>query len=209
MGRVAVIHEATLVPGKLELLDGWLARQPWVPADEGLRQLSLTRLGTYRFDDPDGEVGIEGFLLARGEALVHVVLTYRGAPLAGAEGSLVGTMEHSVLGTRWVYDGLGDPVAVEALERAVRGEQSQAVLELHAGGNVVGQREPDVRVRSAIVDAPMDAPTDGPTSGGSVAEVRGPRGVLRVARVLDPRGWSGRSLVAEWEGGEAVLASLA
>lgn len=42
-------------------------------------------------------------------------LTYRGAPLPGAEPWLVGTMEHSVLGRRWVYDGCGDPVHVAAL----------------------------------------------------------------------------------------------
>jgi hypothetical protein len=37
-------------------------------------------------------------------------MTFRGAPLDGAEGSLITTAVHSVLGTRWVYDGPADPV---------------------------------------------------------------------------------------------------
>ena len=40
----------------------------------------------------------------------QVPLTYRGAPLEGGQHALVGTMEHSVLGRRWVYDGPHDPV---------------------------------------------------------------------------------------------------
>ena len=55
---VAVIHRATLVPGKLELLAGWLPSRPWCADVVGLRQL-----GAYRFDDPAGEVGLEAFLL--------------------------------------------------------------------------------------------------------------------------------------------------
>ena len=37
-------------------------------------------------------------------------VTYRDAPLPGADAWLIGTMDHSVLGKRWVYDGVGDPV---------------------------------------------------------------------------------------------------
>ena len=36
-------------------------------------------------------------------------LTYRDEPLDGAEDALITEMQHSVLGTRWVYDGLRDP----------------------------------------------------------------------------------------------------
>ena len=52
---MAVIHRATLTPGKLELLAGWLPARPWCPGVEDLRQL-----GAYRFDDPAGEVGAGG-----------------------------------------------------------------------------------------------------------------------------------------------------
>ena len=40
---------------------------------------------------------------------LFVPLTYRGAPLAGGEADLVGTTEHSALGTRWVYDAWRRP----------------------------------------------------------------------------------------------------
>lgn len=208
MSRVAIIHEATLVPSKLDLLDGWLASQPWAQADEGLGHLPITRLGTYRFDDPEGEVGIEGFLLRRGEALFHVVLTYRGAPLAGAGSSLVGTMEHSVLGRRWVYDGLGDPVAVAALTRAVRGQQNQAVLELHSDGDVVGRRESDVGLRISHGDAFGSSP-EPVVPHGAVEEVTAGGDRLRVARSLGGHVTGRQALVAEWPGGEAVIAAFA
>jgi len=76
----------------------------------------LTRLGSYRFDDPDGEVGIETHLLGTVDGQVlQVPLTYRGAPVTGAEASLITTMTHSTLGERWVYDGCHDPVYLTAL----------------------------------------------------------------------------------------------
>jgi hypothetical protein len=111
---VATIHRATLTPGKLELLAGWLPSRPWCADVEGLRQL-----GAYRFDDPADEVGLEAFLLQAGDGpVLHVPVTYRGAPLEDAGDHLIGTTEHSVLGTRWVYDACGDPVWVTALATA-------------------------------------------------------------------------------------------
>lgn len=113
---MAVIHRATLTPGKLELLAGWLPSRPWCdsPDAAGLRQL-----GAYRFDDPAGEVGMEAFLVQADDGpVLHVPVTYRGAPLEGAEAHLLGTLEHSVLGTRWVYDACGDPVWATALATA-------------------------------------------------------------------------------------------
>jgi hypothetical protein len=44
-----------------------------------------------------------------------VPLTYRDEPLAGADDALITEMEHSVLGMRWVYDGLRDPLFVTML----------------------------------------------------------------------------------------------
>ena len=84
-------------------------------------------MAAYRFDDPAGEVGIETLLVRAGAGPVHQVpLTYRGAPLPGADEWLVGTMEHSVLGTRWVYDACGDPVYAAALADAVLAGSGQA-----------------------------------------------------------------------------------
>jgi trehalose synthase-fused probable maltokinase len=116
---VAEIHEATLTPGKVELVTPWLARQRWYAAKGTLPR--LRKLWSWRLDDPEGAVGIETLLLLdEGGAepvLYQVPLTYRGAPLDGLGHALVGTTEHSVLGRRWVYDGPHDPVyAAQLLE---------------------------------------------------------------------------------------------
>lgn len=114
---MAVLHRAELSPTKLELLRAWVPYQPWLG---GADASSLTALGAYRFDDPDGEVGVETHLLATADGgVLQVPLTYRGAPLAGADHALVTTMTHSVLGDRWVYDGCHDPVWARTLVTAV------------------------------------------------------------------------------------------
>lgn len=176
---MAILHRATLSPSKPELLHAWLDRQPWSGAG------AVEVVGAYRFDDPAGEVGVEAFVVRRGEALLHVVLSYRDAPLAGAEP--VGTLEHSVLGTRWVYDGSTDPVATGCFTRALHGEQEQAVLEVWDGDTLVRRTESPVRVR-------REPGTDG---------------VLRIERTLGgPVEDSATRLVATWDGGSAVVATL-
>ena len=68
----------------------------------------------------------------------QVPLTYRGAPLAGADGALVGTSEHGVLGTRWVYDAPHDPVFVAQLLQLVQGRvPAQAQRESHTADPTV------------------------------------------------------------------------
>lgn len=120
---MALLHKAELQPTKLELLADWLPAQPWMPpatADDRQPAAPLERVAAFRFDDPDGEVGIETLLVQSGDApIVQVPLTYRAAPLAGAEQWLIGTMHHSVLGQRWVYDASGDPVYATALATAI------------------------------------------------------------------------------------------
>lgn len=81
----------------------------------------------YRFDDPDGKVGIETFLALAGDQVLHVPLTYRDAPVEGADDGLICTMEHSVLGTRWVYDGLSDPLFVQMLAATAMTGQGEAL----------------------------------------------------------------------------------
>ena len=108
---MAIIHNTTLKPTKLELLTAWLPTRPWY-AGSGTPE--LTKAGGFRLDDPEGEVGIE-FMVAVDssgpEPVAYLApLTYRAAPLPGAEHALVGTMEHGVLGPRWAYDGMHDPV---------------------------------------------------------------------------------------------------
>ena len=114
---MAEVHRTTMTPTKLELLTAWLPSQPWYDGKGGEPQLS--RAGGFRLDDPDGEVGIEFLVVAdaSGGATAYylVPLTYRGAPLAGAETALVGTSEHGVLGTRWIYNAPADAVFVAEL----------------------------------------------------------------------------------------------
>ncbi|WP_436771269.1 maltokinase N-terminal cap-like domain-containing protein [Yinghuangia sp. YIM S09857] len=132
---MAVIHHTTLTPTKLELLTAWLPDRPWYAG--GLGTPDLTRAGGFRLDDPRGEVGIEFLVVTdtshtsaaagtigagtASPAAYLIPLTYRGAPLDGAEHALVGTMEHGVLGPRWAYDGCHDPVLVGQLAALIAG----------------------------------------------------------------------------------------
>ncbi|WP_324273314.1 maltokinase N-terminal cap-like domain-containing protein [Blastococcus brunescens] len=119
---MATVHATTMAPTKLELLTGWLPRQPWY---RGTGTPELSRAGGFRLDDPAGEVGIELMLVTDGsgaEARTYFVpVTYRGAALDEAADGLVGTSEHGVLGTRWIYDAEHDPVATAQLLAFVAG----------------------------------------------------------------------------------------
>jgi hypothetical protein len=73
---VAILYRAQLTPTKMELLSLWAPLQPWY-ASSG--PPTLEAIGAYRFDDPDGEVGIETHLLRSTDGQVlQVPLTYRG-----------------------------------------------------------------------------------------------------------------------------------
>lgn len=141
---MAVLHQATLTPTKAELVASWLPRTPWF----GGEQATARPVGAYRFDDPAGQVGIESHLFDVDGVLVHVPLTYRAQPLAGAEDWLVGTMEHSVLGTRWVYDALGDPVYRVELSRVIRDGDRQVRMWVETPEGQV-EREPTMQVRGS------------------------------------------------------------
>ncbi|MGW2637799.1 maltokinase N-terminal cap-like domain-containing protein [Streptomyces sp. NPDC001348] len=122
---MATIHRTTMTPTKLELLTGWLPKQNWYLGDA--RTPELVKAGGFRLDDPEGEVGIEFMVVADATARERVAylvpMGYRGAALEGAPGeSLIGTAEHGVLGTRWIYDGVHDPVVRARLRALLRGE---------------------------------------------------------------------------------------
>ena len=119
---MATIHSTTLVPSKLELLRPWMSTQSWYV---GPLRPRLEKAGGFRLDDPAGEVGIEVMFInavGDGEAETYQVpLTYRGAPLIGGDLALVGTATHGVLGDRWIYDGVEDPVFLRQLIRLLCG----------------------------------------------------------------------------------------
>lgn len=122
MSGIAEIHDATLTPTKLELLAGWLPRQEWFFGDAE----DLTRVASYRFVDPEGEVGIDTILVRSKGVTYQVPLTYRAEVLDEAADSFIGTIEHSVLGTRYVYDAVGDPVYLVELLRVIHEGDTEA-----------------------------------------------------------------------------------
>ena len=120
---MALFHRATITPTKAELIADWAPTRPW-----GLSAAdAVDVIGSYRFDDPDGRVGMETHLVTAGGALLQVPLTYRDEPLDGAEDALIAEMQHSVLGTRWVYDGLRDPRFVLMLAAVAMTGQGEAI----------------------------------------------------------------------------------
>lgn len=178
---MAMIHRATITPTKLELLSEWLR-------DDLAGSSELQQVGSYRFDDPDGEVGIEALLVTRGGSVRHVVLTYRAQPLEFADEHLITTMDHSVLGKRWVYDGRGDPVAVSAYQRALAGQEEQAPLEIWDGETLVDTRKPTVELS---VRNPAASP-DGLD--------------VHLATDIALANPAGPALFARWDGGEGTVA---
>jgi hypothetical protein len=127
---MAIFHVATVTPTKEEMLARWIPTQPWgTPAE-----VSTTVIGSFRFDDPDGRVGMETHLVDADGLLLQVPLTYRDTPLDGAEDAFIAEMEHSVLGTRWVYDGLGDDRFIALLAGVAMTGQGEALgMALHDG----------------------------------------------------------------------------
>ena len=118
---MATIHHTTMSPTKLELLAEWLPTRPWYESTG--RTPEPVKAGGFRLDDPEGEVGIEFMVVTDASAAYLVPLTYRAAPIEGvADDALIGTSEHGVLGTRWIYDGVHDPVLAAQLLALLRDE---------------------------------------------------------------------------------------
>ncbi|AGZ40450.1 CG0192-related protein [Actinoplanes friuliensis] len=152
---MALLYRTELTPSKLDLLAAWLPGQAWF---DGAGADGMRRVAAYRIDDPAGEVGVETMLVRVGDGPIHQVpLTYRGAPLDGAEAWLIGTAEHGVLGRRWIYDGLGDPVFHAGLADAIAGApQAEEYLE------VDGRRE--LRPATMTITGSGVAPGDRPVT---------------------------------------------
>jgi len=120
---MALFHRATISPTKEELIAEWAPTQPWGPPADVPTEV----IGSYRFDDPEGRVGMEIHLVDAGGMLLQVPLTYRDEPVAGAQEALITEMQHSALGTRWVYDGLRDPRLVVMLAAVAMTGQGEAL----------------------------------------------------------------------------------
>ncbi|WP_229402271.1 CG0192-related protein [Micromonospora okii] len=201
---MALLYRATLRPTKLELLTSWLPDRPWFRGEGGA---DAVRVASYRFDDPAGEVGIETILVRFGAGPVHQApLTYRAAPLDGADAWLVGTLEHSVLGRRWVYDACGDPVYAAALADAILAGTGQAHEYVEVDGRPE-QRAPSMEIasegagRGAAEVGSLDRVEDGDPTRVVTGSVE-----LSVVRLLGgDDGWGGARLTGTWPGQQTPL----
>ena len=171
-------------------------------------------MGAFRFDDPKGEVGIETILVAADGAVFQVPLCYRGAPRPGAEPLLIGTMQHSVLGERWVYDAAGDPCYLDAVTAAIVTGQPQAQHFLDVDGRL--EAMPESVLVSSTGPLRSAAPSLGPgTASSTDAEtvVRTGALELRIIRRLDlaEQAAGPEALTGTWAGQETpvILAVVA
>ena len=204
---MAILHRATIKPTKAELLTQWIPSRTWYPP--GADPIAV--IGAFRYDDPDGRVGMETHVVRAGDVTLQIPLTYRDEPLVGAEDALITQMEHSVLGTRWVYDGLGDPLFVTMLAAVSMTGQGEALgmarfddrwyiapsnIRLRGGG-WTGERVP--------VDN-FELESEGPDS----AVLRNDRFELTVHRRLELGPQPAIGLRASWDGltGDVVLAEI-
>ncbi|SED83808.1 hypothetical protein SAMN05428945_5715 [Streptomyces sp. 2224.1] len=201
---MAVIHHTRLVPTKLELLASWLPSRPWY--GDGAGEPELANAGGFRLDDPQGEVGIEFIVVtdARGPlpAAYLVPLTYRGAPLDGAGHALVGTMEHGVLGRRWVYDGCHDPVLIGQLPALIEGRaqaQDQNTTGTPARGvtcSYAGEAPLPMDFTTTATDTREN--TELPTLNGMVLRLHRVLRPTPEASSLPPRGTAGH-IAGSWQ----------
>lgn len=125
---MGIVYNTTMSPSKTELVSAWLPTQDFY---SGHSTPKLEHIGGFRLEDPQGDVGVELAIFAdhsdTSDVVYHVPLTYRDAPLEGAEKHLLGTSEHAILGLRYVYDAAGDPVFVAQSRQLLDG----AVLPQH------------------------------------------------------------------------------
>jgi hypothetical protein len=179
---MGIVHRATLTPSKQEIVERWLPSRSWATG-----RTIAEKVAEYRYDDPEGEVGVETILWrADDDTLLQTPLTYRAEPLAGAQEHLITTTDHSVLGERWVYDGCGDPVWASTLVAAILtgAPQSQMFLVDEDGQRIDVPPRMQVRGSGDVDTASAVSAVDSVTDDGDVTVVRAGGVELAVARVV-------------------------
>jgi hypothetical protein len=194
---MALFHLATITPTKAELIAAWAPTQQWGPPPD----VPVEVIGAYRFDDPNGRVGMEIHIAKAGDILLHVPLSYRDEPLPGAEDALICEMQHSVLGTRWVYDGLRDPQLVVMLAAVAMTGQGEALgMAVYDGRWYVAPT--NVRIQGGgwtMERVPVDR-FEIDDAQASPAVLRNDRFELTVFRRLAPGQRPPIGLTATWNG---------
>lgn len=194
---MALFHRATIKPTKAELIAEWAPTQPWGPPAD----VPIEVIGSYRFDDPDARVGMETHLVAAGGTLLQIPLTYRDEPLPGADDALIVEMQHSVLGNRWVYDGLRDSRFVVMLAAVAMTGQGEALgMAVYDGRWYIVPS--NVRIHGGGWTQER-VPVDGFEVGGddpTCVELRNDRFELTVFRRPIPGPRPAIGLTASWDG---------
>jgi hypothetical protein len=201
-----VHYTATVKPSKKKLAKAWLPSRAWAPVGK------IEKVGEYRFDDPEGEVGVETILWQTPDgSVLQVPFTYRGAPLPGADEHLVGTSDHSVLGKRWVYDGCADPVWAATLAAAILTGGTQAQMVIEKDGQEIDV-PPRVRVLgsgSAGASVPAITSVDSVVDDGAVTTVTAGGLTISVPRIVGtPVSGSATLTGATGDGDLGVLAAI-
>lgn len=207
---MAIIYRAELTPGKQDVITTWLASQSWSQVSAGD---TVELVGAFRFDDPAEEVGIETHIVRRADGrILQVPLTYRGAPLEGAEQHLAAEMEHSVLGHRWVYDATGDPVYAQALASTILRGKSGADVFVDADGTLVPQPSTVVVHGFGDPDSPEPVVTmarpsvEDTPDGGAVCILTTDTASLAVYLTPRPAHGDEGQLTGRWDGlGDSML----
>ena len=201
---MALLHATDLTPSKLELLAEWLPRQPWFAGGE------LEQVGSFRLDDPAGEVGIEGLIVRADDRTYHVPMTYRAAPLDG--GRLVGTMVHGVLGDRWAYDAASDPVYATVLGETILTGGRQADL-VRDNGTTTEPVEPSVTVQGSGVPGAeiesIELRGSQPVDEGTLIETSGPNLIVIHDLEGGVKTMGDHRLTGQWAGAAPTTLAVA
>lgn len=196
---MALIYDAQIVPDKLEVIGDWLPGQPWY---DGPQSPELEKVAAYRFDDPDGEVGIETLLVRdrSGGPVWQVPVVYSSQPRPLA--ILISTVQHSELGLRHVSEAERDPVYLRAVAEAIASGAGQAELTKPDGSSWPLQMEVLIRRPERPAEPDTDALSvslDGPDTLIRAGGLR-----LTVRHRLDPdqdtTPDSAGALLGRWEG---------
>lgn len=201
---MSIIYDATIEPSKLDMLAAWLPSQEWfIPVPDA----ELERVASFRFDDPAGQVGMETLLIRHGAWTYQVPLVYRNAPIPELAAFLLTSTEHSVLGTRWVYDATGDPLYVAAIAGAVLAAEPQANQVEHRGEERIPLPATITLTSTGTPGTPVPAveSVTAHTVGGVTTIRSGGLSIAVVRSLADDDGTHlGAALTGAWAGGPAA-----